>query len=346
MNLVGARNSTTDKNYNIGAYGTSEVWRWGWKGNSNSVPDVAIDTNKHTFYINHANQTISIDGVVAETRVISGNITTPTTPILFGVHATSATLLYLTPVRIYEFKKWRNGELVQHLIPCRRLSDNELGMYDLVTGDFLTNAGDGDFVAGADIINPAPDNRMPIWSNNGELKFGKKLTLDATRIYAYIRTSGAWESAQDSYSIAVPVEVGKKYAIRTTAETTYDSSSNTILRFGFTNSATPTGQQLKNWVYSTPQESNYREVTATDVYLVIQCGAAVFPSLLADGVFTVSEQTIYADGTTETITDSLSNSATAKMLLNVKGTFLSCINASKSRDNVVSRCCPSITSKR
>ena len=198
ISLVGARNSTTDKNYNIGAYGTSSLWRWGWKGNSNAVPDVAIDTNKHTFYIDHTNQTFSIDGVVVETREISGNITTPTTPILFGIHATSATLLYLSPVRIYKFKKWRSGELVQHLIPCRRKSDNELGMYDLVTGDFLTNAGDGDFVAGADIVNPSPDNIMPIWCNNGMLKVNSQ-----DEVY----TDGTTETITDSLSNTVTAEM-------------------------------------------------------------------------------------------------------------------------------------------
>ena len=39
------------------------------------------------------------------------------------------------------------------LIPCRRKSDNVLGMYDLVNNTFLTNAGTGDFIAGADVAD-------------------------------------------------------------------------------------------------------------------------------------------------------------------------------------------------
>ncbi len=33
-------------------------------------------------------------------------------------------------------------------IPCRRKSDNELGMYETVSGSFLTNQGTGSFIAG------------------------------------------------------------------------------------------------------------------------------------------------------------------------------------------------------
>ena len=44
-----------------------------------------------------------------------------------------------------------NGELVKNLIPCRRNSDSVLGMYDTVSGNFLTNAGTGTFIAGNNI---------------------------------------------------------------------------------------------------------------------------------------------------------------------------------------------------
>jgi hypothetical protein len=53
--------------------------------------------------------------------------------------------------RIYSFNIVQDGIVVLNLIPCRRNSDNVLGMYDTVTGTFLTNAGTGDFIAGADV---------------------------------------------------------------------------------------------------------------------------------------------------------------------------------------------------
>lgn len=73
-------------------------------------------------------------------------------------------------VKIYN----SNGELARDLIPARRNSDNVLGMYDTVTGNFLTNAGTGTFTAGADVV-PSPDTLMDIVCNNGVVKVNRNL---------------------------------------------------------------------------------------------------------------------------------------------------------------------------
>lgn len=41
----------------------------------------------------------------------------------------------------------------RQLIPCYRRSDDVAGMYDLVSGEFYTNAGTGEFIVGPDIIS-------------------------------------------------------------------------------------------------------------------------------------------------------------------------------------------------
>ena len=51
-------------------------------------------------------------------------------------------------MRVFEVKIWSDGVFERHLIPCKRVSDNVLGMYDLVHGVFYTNAGTGDFISG------------------------------------------------------------------------------------------------------------------------------------------------------------------------------------------------------
>ena len=50
--------------------------------------------------------------------------------------------------KIYLAKIFINNELKRDLIPARRDSDGEIGMYDMVSGTFFTNAGSGDFIAG------------------------------------------------------------------------------------------------------------------------------------------------------------------------------------------------------
>ena len=44
-----------------------------------------------------------------------------------------------------------NGDVVRELIPCYRKSDDEIGMYDLVSETFFTNQGTGTFIKGADV---------------------------------------------------------------------------------------------------------------------------------------------------------------------------------------------------
>lgn len=63
--------------------------------------------------------------------------------------------------KIYSFRVWESGELIQSLVPCKRDSDGAVGMYDTVTGAFLTNSGTGVFTAGA-AVTPTPDTPVDI----------------------------------------------------------------------------------------------------------------------------------------------------------------------------------------
>lgn len=53
--------------------------------------------------------------------------------------------------RVYSFKMWNDNVLVADLIPVYRVSDNVIGMYDVVSETFKTNAGSGSFTKGPDI---------------------------------------------------------------------------------------------------------------------------------------------------------------------------------------------------
>ena len=65
--------------------------------------------------------------------------------------STATLLLFLSGTdygkyKLYNCKLSINNELVRNLIPCYRKSDNEIGLYDLVTKTFYTNEGTGTFV--------------------------------------------------------------------------------------------------------------------------------------------------------------------------------------------------------
>lgn len=55
---------------------------------------------------------------------------------------------FFCKARVYEYEILINDETVAHLVPVKRRSDGVLGMYDLVSQQFRTNAGTGTFTAG------------------------------------------------------------------------------------------------------------------------------------------------------------------------------------------------------
>lgn len=52
------------------------------------------------------------------------------------------------PGKVWLFKIWDNGKLIRDFIPARRLSDNKVGMYDLVGKQFYTSPNGAEFVGG------------------------------------------------------------------------------------------------------------------------------------------------------------------------------------------------------
>lgn len=57
----------------------------------------------------------------------------------------------VTEGRLKNYRQWHDRQLVADFIPCYRKSDSVIGLYDLVTGTFFTNAGSGTFTKGNDI---------------------------------------------------------------------------------------------------------------------------------------------------------------------------------------------------
>lgn len=54
-------------------------------------------------------------------------------------------------MRLYNFKIYQNDVLIKDFIPCYKKINNEIGLYDLVSNTFFTNAGTGEFIAGGDV---------------------------------------------------------------------------------------------------------------------------------------------------------------------------------------------------
>lgn len=117
-----------------------------------------LDTNIHTikFWCPTVYTQIIINNGVQTKLNLNDSAYSPAVTLssyLFARHGTSGVQLGDGQgTRIFYHKEYlQNGTLVLNCIPCRRKSDNVLGMYDKVSKKFLTNAGNGEFIAGGNI---------------------------------------------------------------------------------------------------------------------------------------------------------------------------------------------------
>lgn len=91
---------------------------------------------------------LSVDGNSTGAKTFSGSIISNNTYRLFSNGCVGGCNDKLLEGRIHWFKVYENGELIFDFIPVRRMSDNEIGMYDQVSGTFFGNAGTGTFTPG------------------------------------------------------------------------------------------------------------------------------------------------------------------------------------------------------
>ena len=124
-----------------------------WGQSRNSIDGFELGSQK--IYTNSlVRQKIIFDTNAAQTTLTANNETISygngvgrQTYYLFRINNAS----YYCSARLWGFEAYdQNDTLIQKLIPCKN-SDNVVGMYDLVSGQFFTNAGTGEFTAGPDM---------------------------------------------------------------------------------------------------------------------------------------------------------------------------------------------------
>ncbi len=105
--------------------------------------DYPITTDKHT--IRQESNKFYLDGTLAYTAA-ERTFTNDTNLLLFARASTNTE--YMFHGKIYAAKIWNDGTMVGDFVPARRNSDDAIGMFDTVSGQFFTNAGTGEFIAG------------------------------------------------------------------------------------------------------------------------------------------------------------------------------------------------------
>lgn len=77
-------------------------------------------------------------------------------------------------MKLYYCKVWNGNTLIRDLVPCYRVSDNEVGLYDLANDVFYTNEGTGTFSYGS--VVPASQNLLfcGMVRNTGEISLNPR----------------------------------------------------------------------------------------------------------------------------------------------------------------------------
>lgn len=148
--LVGGRTDTGSNAITFGYFGNgSSFVGFGGPTTNFSTTVNPMDGKKHTcvlsrnvYTIDGANQSINRGTFSNYYELFLGtwnNNGTPDSRYFVG--------------NVYEMTIKKSGNLVMHLVPCYRKSDNVAGMYDEVSGKFMPSVGSGSFGKGPAVVH-------------------------------------------------------------------------------------------------------------------------------------------------------------------------------------------------
>lgn len=126
----------------------------------NSAPKVTAtvsQTSPFRWQTNFLNSRLAgvytFDGASVGSAVITEILTQHTVPVaIFGLYSgVDGGVSAAKNMKLYGARCSKGNDVVREYIPCYRKNDGEVGLYEKVTGTFLTNDGGGAFAKGADI---------------------------------------------------------------------------------------------------------------------------------------------------------------------------------------------------
>ncbi len=105
---------------------------------------VSENKKHHILTLNNGSAELKTDGVVIGTATYSGTVVNNKDIYLFANNGASSS--QYSSYKLFHFAIYDNNILVRNFIPAQQ--GTTVGLYDTVSGQFFTNAGTGDFVAG------------------------------------------------------------------------------------------------------------------------------------------------------------------------------------------------------
>lgn len=139
--------------------------------NRNGILNFPYDTKFHDYYISNGLQ--RIDNITAN-NTISDFQAEMLSIYLFRGHNNYG-LTTVTKQKIKYCKIFQDNTLEYNFIPCYRLSDNEIGLYDIENNKFYTNQGTGIFLKGNEATN-----YESVGDENNDGTYALPITLSTT----------------------------------------------------------------------------------------------------------------------------------------------------------------------
>lgn len=151
--LMGCINPTIYIPMGGGVYATRYYARFGSSSEKTIDSPFPVGTAlPPTITVNKTQVVFSTEGMADKTLAIGataiGTVSPNTRIALFGRYDGSNDTCEKTSGFLLRAKIWDDGTLVSDFVPAKRDADDVLGMYDLVSDTFYTNAGSGTFVGG------------------------------------------------------------------------------------------------------------------------------------------------------------------------------------------------------
>lgn len=290
-NYTGTRSSTLNIEFDGRTQNNMRIYTLkagaGTGGDLQVGPFATNDVVDFDIQITGSNGALAVSATVGGTTITgSGTIEnvgeqTLYNMMLFKDHRATTTSASKVSSRIHYLKATEGDKVVFELIPAVRNSDNAVGFYDKVSGQFLTNQGTGSLTAG-NAITPTPSDPLDLVCNNGALKVLDKTqwtyitnpTPSQPNAGVFIDSTGLWKTASDrGAGVVIPLTIGKQYTLLIHKKT---QSLGTLLRYGQSPQATPTavGVQLTDWYRGEIADGQIVSFVAKQPYFVMQLSAA------------------------------------------------------------------------
>ncbi len=171
--------------------------------------------------------------------------------------------------RMYSCKIYDNNILVRNYIPCKRNNDNEIGLYDLVNNNFVTNSGTGTFTAGNEVTVPNPEFEVPIQNVTGDVE----VLLQNKNLFDVTEFDGITQNDDGTFKTT-------KYYVDTT-EVTFKGNPNSQYTISFKENDTlnSTGFSLSvngTWINLTNNGHKYTFTTDSNGETKLKLGAGSY----------------------------------------------------------------------